>query len=257
MIISIITCTKNSEGFVRDLLDSVITQNYKSIEHIFVDGYSNDKTTYFLNEYRKKANFPVKIYRRKPRGISDAMNFAVKKSKGDFLLFVQSNDCIYKNSLKNASKILNRRNVDFLIGRTIYINESGVKLGIRPNYIKFLILKLFPRFFIQLENFVPHPSTFIRRTIFNRNKYDLSLKYAMDYELWLKSFPDSKIHVCSLIFSLFRFHDGGVSSNPKNKIQFIQEEREIREKNVSNFILFLNRTVVYPIINRRLGVSIK
>ena len=63
MKISIITVTLNSEQTIRDTLNSVFSQTYKNIEHIIVDGGSNDQTCSILKNYtnKKKKYFIKKI----------------------------------------------------------------------------------------------------------------------------------------------------------------------------------------------------
>ena len=64
MKISIITVTLNSEFTIRDTLNSVFSQTYKNIEHIIVDGGSNDETQLILKRYpnKKKKNFHKKKF---------------------------------------------------------------------------------------------------------------------------------------------------------------------------------------------------
>ena len=63
MRLSIITITLNSEETIRDTLNSVLSQTYKNIEHIIVDGGSNDQTCSILKNYtnKKKKYFIKKI----------------------------------------------------------------------------------------------------------------------------------------------------------------------------------------------------
>ena len=58
MKISIITVTLNSDQTIRDTLNSVFSQTYKNIEHIIVDGGSNDQTLSILKRYPNKKSFP-------------------------------------------------------------------------------------------------------------------------------------------------------------------------------------------------------
>ena len=55
--ISIITVTKNSEKFLKENIDSIISQNYQNYEHIFVDGNSTDNTIKIIKSYKKKKLF--------------------------------------------------------------------------------------------------------------------------------------------------------------------------------------------------------
>ena len=62
MKISIITVTLNSEKTIRDTINSVLSQSYKGIEHIFVDGGSTDSTVKIL---KKNPNKNKKIFIKK------------------------------------------------------------------------------------------------------------------------------------------------------------------------------------------------
>ena len=66
MKISVITVTLNSEETIRDTLNSVYSQNYKNIEHIIVDGGSNDETLSILKKYPNKKK---KIFIRENFGV--------------------------------------------------------------------------------------------------------------------------------------------------------------------------------------------
>ena len=66
MKITIITVTFNSQETIRDTLNSILSQSYKNIEHIFVDGGSTDKTLKILRNYPLRNK---KIYVKKLRYI--------------------------------------------------------------------------------------------------------------------------------------------------------------------------------------------
>ena len=82
MKISIITVTLNSEITISDTLNSILSQNYKNIEHIIVDGGSSDNTLSILKKYPFKNK---KIYIKKNFGIYKSINYGIKKSSGEFI----------------------------------------------------------------------------------------------------------------------------------------------------------------------------
>ena len=103
MKLSIITCTYNSEKYLQECFDSVVFQNLNSdvYEQIFVDWFSTDSTIDILQEYQK--NNPKKnitITQRIARGIYNAMNEWIKLSQWEYLLFLNSDDYLEKDILK-------------------------------------------------------------------------------------------------------------------------------------------------------------
>jgi len=59
---SIVTCTYNSERFVQRNIDSVRSQTFKNYEHIFIDGYSKDRTVQIIRDYLSKSKSKVKLF---------------------------------------------------------------------------------------------------------------------------------------------------------------------------------------------------
>ena len=69
--ISIITCTFNSEKYLRNALQSVENQTYLGIEHIINDAYSTDSTLDIIREYieRNKNRYVIKLIQSEPKGV--------------------------------------------------------------------------------------------------------------------------------------------------------------------------------------------
>ena len=85
--ISIITVTLNSQETIRDTLNSILSQNYKNIEHIIIDGGSNDQT---LNIIKRYPNKNKKFYIYKKSGIYQAINYGIKKCSGDYITILNN-----------------------------------------------------------------------------------------------------------------------------------------------------------------------
>lgn len=92
-IISVIIPVYNVEKYLKRCLDSVVNQTYKNIEIILVNDGSTDQSEKICQEY--EAKYDNIIYLSKPNGgLSDARNFGIKHSKGDYIAFVDSDDFI-------------------------------------------------------------------------------------------------------------------------------------------------------------------
>lgn len=111
-LVSIIIRTKNEENWIASCLNSVVNQSYKNFEIILVDNGSKDKTV----EIAKKFN--VKILNIKKFKPGRAINYGIKKSKGDVVVCL-SGHCIPVNAdwLKNLIKDLKKKDVAGVYGR--------------------------------------------------------------------------------------------------------------------------------------------
>jgi glycosyltransferase involved in cell wall biosynthesis len=197
-LFSIITCTFNSEKFIQENIESVLSQNYSNYEHIFIDGGSKDSTLKIIHKYYPKA----KIFHYPPKGISNAMNYGTKHANGKYVIHLHSDDCFdNKNVLKNVSIFLEgNKYPDWIYGKIRYLDANNNEVGIFPNRNLF---KKYFMFLITIYNYIPHQAVFIKKTLLEDvNGFEEYLKTAMDYSLWLelgikKNYPDFIDIVCS------------------------------------------------------------
>ncbi|MFZ4520880.1 MAG: glycosyltransferase family 2 protein [Bacteroidales bacterium] len=97
-LISIITPSFNSAATINLAINSVIDQEYKHIEHIVVDGLSQDETPEIVAKYAQKWKH-IRMIREKDKGVYDAMNKGIAASKGQFYFFMGSDDQFYDKSV--------------------------------------------------------------------------------------------------------------------------------------------------------------
>ena len=91
-MISIIIPFYNVEGYVRNCLDSVLSQSYSDYEVVCVDDGSTDSTGSILDEYDGRGH--VLVFHKTNGGLSDARNYGVSKSSGDYICFVDGDDYV-------------------------------------------------------------------------------------------------------------------------------------------------------------------
>ncbi len=176
MLISVITPTYNSEETIARNINSVIHQNYDNFEHIIIDNLSSDKTIEIAGKIYNENKIPSKlrIISEKDNGISDAFNKGIKAAKGEVIAILNSDDLYFnENVFTRVNSVFNDKNVLFVHGNLYFIDE---KFG--TNIRKPLLCRI--------EKGMPfnHPTIFIKKELFEKwGLFDLSLKYAMDYEL--------------------------------------------------------------------------
>lgn len=92
-IISIIVPVYNGEKYIRACVESLVNQDYKNIEVILVNDGSSDSSQKLIDEAADKDSRIVPVYQENA-GVSAARNHGIKKSKGDYICFVDVDDYV-------------------------------------------------------------------------------------------------------------------------------------------------------------------
>ncbi len=221
--ISIITVTKNSEKFLPQNILSVKSQKYKNFEHIIVDGNSKDKTIKIINSHKKSVKL---IKNKKDKGLYHAMNVGIKRSSGDIIGILNSDDIYFRNTLKIVNKYFNKYDdLDFLFG-SVY--KHKLLHGYNPNIINW-----------SFGFYTTHSVGFFikKKSQFKVGLYDIKYNYSADYDLFLRMIKKYKLKGISTkkneIFG--RFRPGGLSSRI-NFLDYLMECNRIRINNGQNLI---------------------
>ena len=91
---SVITVTYNAEKVLEDTLQSVISQTYRHVEYIIVDGASKDGTIKIIDKYRERIHTVVS---EPDKGLYDAMNKGIALATGDYLCFLNAGDSFHED----------------------------------------------------------------------------------------------------------------------------------------------------------------
>ena len=97
-LISIIIPIYNAEKYLKECLNSVINQTYENIEIVAVNDGSTDSSLHILQDYAKKDK-RIKVYIKEKGGVSNTRNFALEKAKGEYIMFVDSDDYLSNNNV--------------------------------------------------------------------------------------------------------------------------------------------------------------
>ncbi|RLE00589.1 MAG: hypothetical protein DRJ13_08260, partial [Bacteroidetes bacterium] len=211
-LISIITCTFNSEKYLKKALESVQNQTYKNIEHIINDSYSTDKTLEIIKKYIElnKNEYSIKFIQSQPKGVANALNVATSEATGDVVHFLHSDDYYYKkDSLeKAASYFMKNPNLIWLTGNFL-VEIKRFKIAIPLTHL----LRINPEKALSVMNIISHENTFMSREAiqlyggFNEDK-----NFVVEYSLWLKLMRDCKPLIVNDEFTVFIIHKGSTST---------------------------------------------
>ncbi|MEH2223582.1 glycosyltransferase family 2 protein [Nostoc sp.] len=212
--VSIVTISKNNYQGLQKTLQSVKEQDYKIIEHIVIDGDSDDGSKEFLDSYTHSKNY---IYLSElDNGISSAFNKGLQKSNGDLIFFLNSGDVFFsKTVISEVVQSYMQHKWKCAIGVTVTTSFAGETIFYRPPQLSSKFLKYFM--------FLPHQGFFCETSLHKNYKYNESLKISMDYELFLRMLKNITIFYLPTVISIRE--PGGISSQTQKRIS---EHSQIR-----------------------------
>lgn len=111
--ISIIVPVYNVEKYIEQCFKSILKQTFDDYEVIVVNDGSPDNSQEIIDKYVEKDK-RFKSFKKKNGGLSSARNYGVKKAKGEYLVFVDSDDDIHKDLLKKINEEIERNKVDVI-----------------------------------------------------------------------------------------------------------------------------------------------
>ena len=211
MKISIITATYNSSRYLLDNIRSVANQTYKNVEHIIVDNLSTDNTIQILKDFNFDKN---NIICEKDTGIYQALNKGIKKSNGEIIGILNSDDLFDNNRiLEIIAENFLVDSIDAVYGNLKYIDKKNSKI------IRDWKSNIFNRSDLRYGWMPPHPSIFIKRNlIYPDNMYNENLKISADYELILRIFSKRDFNAKFINNYFVRMRIGGKSNNSVRNI---------------------------------------
>lgn len=128
MKISVIVPIYNVERYLRKCIDSLIEQvkNEYDLEILLVDDGSTDNSGKICDEYASKKTY-ISVFHKKNGGLSDARNYGIYKSNGDFLIFIDSDDYVSNNFFE---KIINKINkdIDIVFWDAKYVDDDNEEI---------------------------------------------------------------------------------------------------------------------------------
>jgi len=205
MKVSIVTVTYNSESTIKRCIQSVFSQTYDNIEHIIIDGASNDKTISYIKSIPNK----VKIIISEPdHGIYDAMNKGIKLATGDIIGTLNSDDILANKYVikKIVSAFNHDLNIDCIYGNLEFINVEN-------KVIRKWASKVFKPGLFEKSWTPAHPTLYCRKEIFIKyGLYKIDYKIAADVEFMIRIFELHKINSYFINEILVIMSIGGVST---------------------------------------------
>lgn len=251
--ISIVTPSFNQSEFLELTIRSVLDQGYPNLEYIVIDGGSTDGSVDIIKKYADKISYWVS---EKDGGQYDAINKGFARSSGEIMGWINSSDLYYPWTFKFISEIFNSlSNVEWLIGMPTHLSTGNAPQRVamsKPKNIYDVINGNYK--WIQQE------SVFWKRDLWNRSggKLDLNVKYAEDFNLWLRFFKYADLYNVNTVLAGFRYHDvrrGGDTINDKYELDAKEVFKKFKST-LSGSLKFRAFLVQLFLLNRKLPKQI-
>jgi len=127
-LVSIITPSYNSEKFIEDCVNSVLSQSYTDWELLIVDDCSNDNSRDIISELAAKDGRIKPIFLEKNVGAAEARNVAIRQAKGKYIAFLDSDDLWESQKLEKQLSFMKDKDIAFSFSTYQLISEDGENL---------------------------------------------------------------------------------------------------------------------------------
>jgi glycosyltransferase involved in cell wall biosynthesis len=220
-LVTVIVAAYNSENYISNCIESIISQSYDNIEIIVVDDGSTDKTAEIVKRYKKEVRYFYQMPSGSPAG---PRNTGLLQSSGDYLCFCDNDDLLVKNRIAMQADFLQRhsdvgivfcdyRNFD---DNSLYEKshfQTCPRIGGLVNNCKELVLNNACNI-LSTENFGICGTFMMRRELLEyETGFNESLIGTDDFDFYYRLARHTKVGIINEVGLMRRLHSSNLSSN--------------------------------------------
>jgi glycosyltransferase involved in cell wall biosynthesis len=227
-LFTIITINLNNREGLERTIKSVMTQSFKDVEYIVVDGQSTDGSLDVISNFREGIH---QLIVEKDNGVYDAMNKGLRHATGQYIQFLNSGDELKGT---NALQIISEK-----IPHSEILYTDVELFGGERESVKVHPDKLSLRY--QLTDMVCHQAIFASSELFKKTgPFDASYKIYGDYDWLMRALRKHNARAIHLPLALVRYEEVGLS-NTANKSLQLKEKDSIHDHYFPKWIIKVYR----------------
>ncbi len=241
MKISVVTVAYNAAKTISDTLNSVTAQSFPEVEHIVVDGASQDNTVSIARQLQRKGG---KLISERDLGLYDAMNKGIALATGDIIGLLNADDIYaHPDVLSRIAQAFESHRVDAVLGDVGFFQDgSPDRIKRRYNSGRFTPKRI-------PWGWMPaHPAMFLTREAYARvGRYRTDYKICSDFEFVVRAFAKEKLNYVHLPELLIKMRLDGISTSGLKATLTINSEsvRACRDNGIyTNLAMIMSK---YPL----------
>lgn len=231
---SIITATYNRRevGYLGECIRSIQKQMEGDFEweHIIIDDGSTDGTKEFVKEITREDS-RIKYFFQNNQGLANAVQHGIKRAKGDYVILLDDDDSLTKDSLKKRTAyIKDHPELDWFYAKAKWVNGEGKKINIEYQS-QFFSDHLYER--MLLTNCIHSGTPVVKRKCLVGIVWPSWLRWSQDYFLWLELLrPERKLKVGFLddYVLFYRVHSQMYTKSYANDKEKLQKKLDLNIK---------------------------
>ena len=225
--VSVVITSYNHAKYLPEAILSVQQQTYHPIEVVVVDDGSTDNTKEVIAQFTG-VNY---IYQQN-QGLSAARNTGIVHSSGQYILFLDADDWLYKEGVAiNVAYFEKHPEAAFVSGAHDKVNNEGKVIEeVMEDVTKDHYLHLLQGNYIGM-----HAAVMYKKSILERFKFDSALKVCEDYDLYLRVAREFPVVHHTQKIATYRIHGSNMSSNEQLMLDGVlhvleRQKKELRTK---------------------------
>jgi glycosyltransferase involved in cell wall biosynthesis len=201
-LVSIVVPSFNQGRFIKETIESILSQDYRPIEVLVLDGGSTDQTVDVLANYN--GTLELKWWSEPDRGVVDAVNKGLERATGEIIAIQSSDDLYLPRAISGAVEFLDEhQDVALVFGDVELIDENSILTG-RDILEQFVLKDYLGRF-----TYIPQPSAFFRSKIAKEiGGWREEVSYAADADYWLRIAVRYNVAKMDRLIARYRYHPG-------------------------------------------------
>ena len=202
-LVSVIVPSYNQGRYIRETIESVLSQDYRPIELLVIDGASTDET---LSELKSFGDAPELRWRSEPdRGVVDAVNKGLRDARGEILVIQSSDDFFAPGAIRTMVEAFDRHpEAGLIFGDIEHVDTESRTIGPATSLPEFDLFA-----YLAKLQYIPQPSAFFRAEAARAaGAWREDVSYAADAEFYLRVALKAPVRKVDAVISRYRHHEG-------------------------------------------------